>query len=46
MTSGSLGREATEAQTGRLVITTRNAADFSNLISNLIEDKGKDNDVR
>ena len=32
-----IAREAAEAQTGKPVITSKNAADFSNLISNLIE---------
>jgi len=38
-----IAREAAEAQTGKPVITSKNAADFSNLISNLIEDAGTDN---
>ena len=39
-----IAREAAEAQTGKPVITSNNAADFSNLISNLIEETGKDNE--
>jgi len=41
-----VAREAAEAQTGKPVITSKNAADFSNLISNLIEDTGKDNEEK
>jgi len=37
-------RKEIEATTGKPVITSKNAADFSNLISNLIEDTGKDKD--
>jgi hypothetical protein len=36
-----IAREAAEAQTGKPVITSKNAADFSNLISSLIEDTGR-----
>jgi hypothetical protein len=41
-----VAREAAEAQTGKPVITSKNAADFSNLISNLIEDTGKDGEEK
>jgi len=39
--AAGIAREAVEAQTGKPVITSKNAADFSNLISSLIEDAGK-----
>ena len=33
-------RQAVEKRTGKPVITSKNAVDFSNLISNMIEDTG------
>jgi len=37
-------RKEIESTTGKPVITSKNAADFSNLISNIIEDTGKDSE--
>jgi len=39
-------RKEIEATTGKPVITSKNAADFSNLISNLIVDTGNDNEEK
>jgi len=37
--AAGIARQAVEAQTGKPVITSKNAIDFSRLISNMIEDK-------
>jgi len=39
-----VARQAVEAQTGKPVITSQNAADFSKLISDVIEDSGNKDD--
>ena len=39
-----VARQAVEAQTGKPVITSKNAVDFSRLISNVIENPGNDDD--
>jgi len=39
-------RKEIESTTGKPVITSKNATDFSNLISNLIEDTGKDSEEK
>lgn len=39
-----VARQAVEAQTGKPVITSKNAVDFSQLISNMIEDSENDDD--
>ena len=39
-----IAREAAEAQTGKPVVTQKNAIDFANLISNVIEDSESENE--